>query len=64
MQDVSSKYNSIVFNQLDKYIFSSKPADSIVGMLVIVKYIEGSALLHHNQIILIDNRVHIIDINE
>ena len=64
MQDIYSKYNNIDLNQLDNTcIFFSKSADSIADALGIVEYIEGSALLYYNEIILIDHRAHILDFN-
>ena len=49
---------------MDKtYIKGSNPIDSIVVTDRVLEYIEGSSLLHHNEIIPSDHRSYIVDFN-
>ena len=45
------------------HIYRSQPIDSIAVSPEILEFIEGCALLNHNEIILSDHRVYIVDFN-
>jgi len=64
LQDIHSKQNHIIIDELDNTnIKGSKPIDSIAVTDRILEYIEGSALLHHNEIVPSDHRSYLVDFN-
>ena len=64
VQDVHSMYNNIPLQQLDiTYIHSSAPIDSIAVSSGLLDFVEGIQLLDHNEIIMLDHRSYLMDIN-
>ena len=64
LQDTYSKHNYIRVEELDKtYMKGSKPIDSIAVTEGISECIEGSSLLYHNEILLLDHRSYAVDFN-
>ena len=62
--DIHQSYNLIADKELDcTYIGGSRCIDSIAGTQNILDFMEGSKLLEANEIIILDYRAFVIDIN-
>ena len=64
VEDIHTNFNNIEINQLDNtYKNGSKYIDSIAATPGIISHIKGSRLFKVNEIILMDHRACMIDIN-
>ena len=64
MNDIYHQYNNIPIDQLDSTnIKGSSPIDTIACSNRLLEFVEGSKLVRNNEILFLDYRAYIIDIN-
>ena len=64
VEDVHSRINNIPLKEMDKtYINGSNSIDTIAVSEGIMEYVEGVKLIAHNEIVTMDHRAYVVDIN-